>query len=427
MKKLVIFICAMVISLGMHAQKDEIKALEKAVKKEDFASAKAALGAAEGMLRNMDDKTKAKFYFLKAQTYYGNGAVSTDDLDPLLEAMNNTKEIEKEMGKLKYTEDINVMRESLYSSYGKMAQDAATKKDNSLAAARFEELYRIKPSDTTMLYYAASYAVNDGDYDTSLKHYEELIELGYTGIAKNYYATRKETGQEEYFSTKENRDLAVMSKEYISPRMEKTKSRQAEITKNVALIYVAQDKPDLALKYMDDARKANPDDLGLLLSEANVHLKMGDKEKFKALMEEATEKDPNNAELQYNLGVLAAEGGDSEAAKKYYEKAISLDPTYTNAYTNMAVEILGGEASIVEEMNSLGTSAADNKRYDELKEERSQLYNSAIPYLEKALELNPKNLNAAQTLMNIFSAQGETDKFKAMRARVEEMEAAAGN
>ena len=92
----------------------------------------------------------------------------------------------------------------------------------------------------------------------------------------------------------------------------------------------------------------------------------------------------------------------------------------------MAVVILSGEEKIVEEMNGLGMSSADNRRYDELKEERTNLYNTAIPYLEKSLELNNTNLNAAQTLMNIYSALGETDKYKAMKEKVTELEAGAG-
>jgi hypothetical protein len=91
----------------------------------------------------------------------------------------------------------------------------------------------------------------------------------------------------------------------------------------------------------------------------------------------------------------------------------------------MAVIILSGEEKIVEEMNGLGMSAADNKRYDELKEERTELYTSAIPFLEKSLELKSGNLSAAQTLMNIYSAIGETDKYKAMKEKVAEIEASA--
>ena len=64
-----------------------------------------------------------------------------------------------------------------------------------------------------------------------------------------------------------------------------------------------------------EARAENPDDLNLVLTEANVHYTMGNTEKFKELLEYATKRDPNNAELQYNLGVIAADADDFENAK----------------------------------------------------------------------------------------------------------------
>ena len=285
----------------------------------------------------------------------------------------------------------------------------------------------MSPADTLYLYYAASAAVSGQNYDTALKHYIELKNMGYSGVQMYYYGVNKENGQEERFPNKETRDISVnIAKSHTDPRDEKSSSKSAEIVKNIALIYVSQGENEKALGAMADARSENPDDVGLLLSEANVHLKMGNRDKFKALMEEATVKDPNNAELLYNLGVLAAEGGNIEASKSYYQKAIEIDPNYVDAYNNLAVVILEGESSIVEEMNSLGTSAADNRKYDELKEKRSQLYQEAIPYLEKSLALRNSNIDAARTLMNIYSALGEMDKFKEMRTMVEELETASG-
>ena len=38
-------------------------------------------------------------------------------------------------------------------------------------------------------------------------------------------------------------------------------------------------------------------------------------------------------------------------------KLFELDPSYVDAYNNIAVVILDGEAKIVEEMNALGTSS----------------------------------------------------------------------
>ena len=427
MKKFIALVLLLAVSSMSFAQKSEVKAIEKALKSSNYADAKSAVTAAEALMGSMDDKTKAKFYFLKAQALYANGAGTDANIDEAIMSLDKLKDLESSMGKLKYTENANAMKDGMFRSFLAKANQAITNKDYNSAAARFEKIYKMSPKDTLYLYYAASSAVNAQDYDKSLEYYNQLKNMGYSGVQMNYYATNKETGEEEAFGEKSNRDFAVKTlKSHNKPRDEQSTSKKAEIVKNIALIYVSQGKDEKALAAMADARQENPDDLGLLLSEANVHLKMGNRDKFKMLMEEATSKDPDNAELQYNLGVLAAEGDNLEQAKEYYNKAISIDPNYVDAYNNLAVVILQGEADIVEEMNGLGTSSADNKRYDELKEKRSDLYREAIPHLEKALELRNANVDAAKTLMNIYSVLGETAKYKEMKAMVEKIESSAG-
>ena len=73
-------------------------------------------------------------------------------------------------------------------------------------------------------------------------------------------------------------------------------------------------------------------------------------------MSEAIEKDPSNPVLYYNLGVVSADLGEDDAAIEYYKKSIELDPSNEDSYLNMVAVILQGEESIVDEMNSLGTS-----------------------------------------------------------------------
>lgn len=427
MKKFIALVLLLAVTSMSFAQKNEVKAIEKALKNSNFADAKSAVTAAEALMGNMDDKTKAKFYFLKAQALYANGAGTDANIDEAIMSLDKLKDLESAMGKLKYTEQANEMKDGMFKSFIEKANQAITNKDYNSAAQRFEKIYKMSPKDTLYLYYAASSAVNAQNYDKSLEYYNQLKNMGYTGVQMNYYAINKETGEEEAFGDKANRDFAVKTlKTYTDPREEESPSKKAEIVKNIALIYVSQGKDEKALAAMADARSENPNDLGLLLSEANVHLKMGNRDKFKMLMEEATAKDPNNAELQYNLGVLAAEGGNIEASQDYYKKAIAIDPNYVDAYNNLAVVILQGEAKIVEEMNGLGTSSADNRRYDELKEKRAELYRAAIPYLEKTLELKSSNIDAARTLMNIYSVLGETDKQKAMKAKIDQIESSAG-
>lgn len=185
--------------------------------------------------------------------------------------------------------------------------------------------------------------------------------------------------------------------------------------KNIALIHVSNGDNEAAMKSIKDARKFSPKDVGLILTEADLYIKLGDEARFGALMQEAIAQDPTNAMLYYNLGVVNGNEGKRDKAKDYYKKAIELDPNYEATYLNLSAVILEGEADIVEEMNSLGTSASDNRKYDELKSKREALFLEAVPYLEQLVKINPKNADAITTLKNIFGTIGDTANFKKYR------------
>ena len=419
MKKQLIIVLIFSISAFAFAQKKELKTAERAIKGTNYAEAKSALKQAEGLISSMDDKTKSKFYYLSGQALYAGGAGSIADIDG---ALANLRKVE-----IGYSAEINLLKQDIANGLLLKGNSAYEKKDFSKASQFFEKSYRATEKDTVFLYYAAATAVNVSEFDRALELYEELKKLGYTGISTQYFATNVETQKEEDFSNKNMRDISVKAKTHIKPTERVSESKKPEIVKNVALIYVNKGDNEKAIAAMKEARAESPDDVNLVLSEANVHYKMGNTEAFKELLEQATQMDPNNPELQYNLGVIAAESDQSEEAKAYYEKAIELDSSYINAYINLAALILNKEASMIEEMNGLGSSKADDKRYDELREQRQSLYRDAVPYLTKALEINSKSINAAKTLMNIYSILGETDKYKSMKEMVETLEGEGSN
>lgn len=414
MKKQVIIALAVLLSAFSVAQKKELRAVEKAIKSNNFAEAKTGLSQLKSMLPSMEEKYKSQYYFLQSQALYANGAGSNSDIDKALQSMSKVTN--------GYQNDIAELKQSMVNNLLTKGNKAYEEKDFEASSRNFEYAYRASVKDTVYLYYAAATAVNYQDYDRALMLYKELKDLGYTGIEKQYYAIKTDTGEDELFQNKSMRDLSVKAKTHIKPSDKMTESKKAEIVKNIALIYVSKDDNEKALAAMKEARTESPEDINLILSEANVYYKMGNKEEFKKLLELATTKDPKNPELQYNLGVIASESDHPEDAKSYYNKAIELDPNYINSYINLAALILNGEQPIIEEMNNLGTSKADNLRYDELREKRQELYKEAIPYLEKALKIDPKNINAAKTLMNIFSVTGNTAKYKEMKASVEAIE-----
>jgi tetratricopeptide (TPR) repeat protein len=415
MKNRVIIALAFLISTLTFAQKKELKAVEKAIKSNNYAEAKTGLSQVESMLSGLDSKTKSQYYFLKAQSFYANGAGSNTDIDKALESLSQVTE--------GYQSEVAELKQNMVSNLLTKGNAAYEKKEYAIASNDFEHAYRASEKDTIYLYYAAATSVNLQDYDRALKLYKELKDLGYTGIEKQFYATNVDTNEEEYFQEKSMRDLSVKAKTHVKPEDRMSESKKSEIVKNIALIYVSKDDNDNALAAMKEAREESPDDINLLLSEANIYYKMGNKEEFKRLLELATSKDPKNAELQYNLGVIASESDHPEDAMGYYNKAIELDPNYINAYINSAALILNKEQALIEEMNGLGTSKKDDLRYDELRKMRQDIYKSAIPYLEKALEIDPKSLSAAKTLHNIYGVTGEKAKHDALQEIVDALEA----
>lgn len=412
MNKPILFVLALLVSTLSFAQKKELRAADKAIKSNNYAEAKAALSQAKSMMSGMDDKQTSQYHLLMAEALYAKGTASDNDMNTAIEHLNKVGS--------DYNSETGMLRQSMENDLLLKANSLYTGSSFNEAANKFEQLYQIKSTDTTYLYYAAVSAVSGQDYEKALDNYLKLDELGYTGKEKVYYAYNVEEKKEEILD-ENTRDLYVKAGTHIKPGERMSESRSGEITKNIALIYVQLDKKDEAIAAIKKARANEPNNSDLILTEANLQYKLGNTEEYKSLIQEAVKLDPNNVDLIYNLGVLSSEAKDVEAAKGYYQKVIDMDPTYVDALTNLSALILEEEKSVIEEMNGLGNSAADNRRYDELKEKRKSIYNEAIPYLNSVLEVEPNNVDVARTLMNIYSAIGDTENQKKMKAKIDEL------
>ncbi|WP_121665370.1 tetratricopeptide repeat protein [Mesonia aquimarina] len=413
MKKTIIAISLSLVSVMAFAQKKEIRKAEDAVEDGNFQEAKTLLSSIEGQIASEKESRQAEYYLVKGNAYFGplEGNTSFDDLTKAAQSYKKAIDLGEEKEGEKGLVEV---RNKLINTAIKDQESA----NFTLATKKLHEAYQLNKKDTLYLYYAASSAVNDKDYDTALTYYNQLRKMGYVGQGYEYTAVNKESGEVETFKNENDRDLYVQSGDYIKPEKRKTDSKRGEIIKNIALIYVQKDQEDKALDAIKEARQNSPDDTSLMLVEADLYGKMGDDEKYSALMEKVVAKDPTNANLYYNLGVTTAKMGKKDEAIKYYKKAIKYDPSMINAYINLSTLILSEEREIVDEMNGLGMSKADTKRYDELTEKKNNLYKEALPYLEKAVELEPTDVELNRTLMNIYYQLGENEKAKAIKAKI---------
>lgn len=198
-------------------------------------------------------------------------------------------------------------------------------------------------------------------------------------------------------------------------------------------------------------------------TEANLYLETKDYETYKKLVAEALEKNPNDIDLIFNLGVISANEKKSketiaatalkDAAKatkegkievskvfaktakdatveaeqssieavKYYKKAMEIDPKYTNAYINLSALMLEDEKMLFDEMDKI-PPGKNEKRYDELKIKRINLLKSVIPYLQKAVELEPTNIDVTKTLLSVYSALEMMPEAKALKEKIKAQE-----
>lgn len=425
--KHLILASTLLISVLSFGQKDQIKAAEKAMKNANPQEALNILNAAQSVIINATDSEKATYYFVSGNAHLELANKKVEEGKNLTMAAKSYQElmaVEKKSGKDKYTSEVaNSISDIKFKLLGSAIED--TKAERNLeGAVKIYEAYLLDKKDTINLYYAASTYVNAKDYATALKHYTELKTLNYSGKGTTYLAVSKISNQEDLFNTVKERDLAVKIGTHEKPRTENIPSKRGEIYKNIALILVQDGKIEEAKKAISDARKANPNDTSLIISEANLYLETKDYDTYKKLVTEALEKNPNDADLVFNLGVISTTAKNKVEAEKHYLKVIEINPKYTNAYINLAALKLDDEKAIIDEMNKLTTSAKDTKRYDVLKLKREELFKSTIPFLQKGYELEPANIDVAKTLLNVYNALEMMPEAKSLKAKIKEIEAA---
>ncbi|GIZ07695.1 tetratricopeptide repeat protein [Flavobacterium sp. UMI-01] len=419
--KNVLLTSALLMSVVTFAQKDQIKSAEKALKKGNIQEVAQLLNEAEPLIANASEEEQGKYYYLREVVYMDAVDKKMDvakNLSLAAKAAQKVIALEKKTGKKEHSDE---MRKTITKVKEKLIdgaiEDSKAQKFNE-GASKLYEAYQLDKKDTINLYYSSSFRLNAKDYDNALKELQELRKLKFTGKSKSFIATSVLTDKEEAFANKEDRDRSVKLKTHIKPREEVAQSKQGEIYKNIALILVQQKKTEEAKKIISEAKTLNPDDSSLALTEANLYLESNDFDMYKKLVSEILAKNPNDPDLLFNLGVVSANAKNKEDAETYYKKAIEVNPNYMNAYINLVALKLEAETPINAEMNKLGTSEKDNKRYEVLKAEKKKIYQSVIPLLVKALEVDPKNQDIGNTLMSVYGALEMSAEKKALKEKL---------
>ncbi|MDP9078743.1 MAG: tetratricopeptide repeat protein [Bacteroidota bacterium] len=263
---------------------------------------------------------------------------------------------------------------------------------------KYEEAYKefdyyrtVLPEDTNAVYYTALSATNAGDkdpkyYQLALTNYKKLVTLKYSGNAKAYL--------------------------------------------DMSSIYLAVKDTAGALKATSEGITKYPASSELRKREIEIALQSGKQSEVVTKIQNAISNDPKNKELYYYLALTYSNLGDAANAKsakdkdaatktsdhntaldnyakatEAYKKALEIDPNYFEANMNLGYVLMRPALDIFNAAQALPSSK--QKEYEaELKKSDSML-DLAKPYLQKAVEIKPKDKDALTNLRSYYRAKSD--------------------
>ena len=302
------------------------------------------------------------------------------------EAYNKAKELDTKGENKKYIEDAGIY----------LAQYKLTEGVNNYQNKLWDKAYNafdyyrsIRPDDTTAIFYTGLAAQNAGNKDP--KYYEFAI-----------------TNYNKLLTTKY--------------------SKGADIYLNLSSIYLLSKDTVNALKSASDGVAKFPTNADLRKREIEIGLQSGKQKDILDKIQNAINNDPKNKTLYYYSGLTYSQLGDdaekkSKAAKddaskktfnqtfidnfskaaESYKKAIDLDPEYFEANLNMGYILMRPAIELFNQARLM--PANKQKEYEAVRVKADGLLEIAKPYLQKAVDINPKSVDALTNLRNYYKGK----------------------
>lgn len=236
-----------------------------------------------------------------------------------------------------------------------------------MAISEFNSAILIEPDSADNYKNLAFVYLSKGDNDAAIKPLEKLIELeksveGYRFLGEIYY---------------------VKGMNYNS--QEKKEEAKASFEKAVEILKVGN--------------QLYPDDQEMSLALSNSLINLGRPEEAIGLFKKAVDANPEDKYSRYNYGVVLLGADNYEEAETQFLKAIELDPEYNNAIFNLGVTYLRWGSYLNKKAEDEGKISTEYK----------EKYQKALPYLEKAVQMEGADANIWETLGRVYSVLGMQD------------------
>ena len=190
----------------------------------------------------------------------------------------------------------------------------------------------------------------------------------------------------------------------------------AKVYANIADVYKKAKKEEEAMKVIKDGRTKYPNDQDLITAEINYSLSKGLIDEALVNLGLAIQNDPKNPTFYFARGSIYDQKKDLMKAETDYRKAIEIKADYFDALYNLGALFFNSGAEIYNQANDLPLN--EIKKAEELRTNANDKFTNALPFLEKAHELNPKDRNTMISLKQLYVRTNQTEKYNKINEKL---------
>ncbi|WP_423148230.1 tetratricopeptide repeat protein [Rubrolithibacter danxiaensis] len=264
-----------------------------------------------------------------------------------------------------------------------IAQSALNKGVREFQAKNYEGAYNsfneglvFMPTDSTFNYYAGLAAINLKDYDKAIEKYNQLTKTNFS------------IGNQVYL--------------------------------DLSRLYALKGDTTSAIRVASEGTQKYPKDAKLATQEIELGLVAGKQKEIVSKISAQAEKDPSNKTYPFYLGVAYNSLKDYQKAEEAYKKALAIDPNFADANLNLGGVILNNAIDIYNKARNIPTNK--QTEYNAMLKKANVEADRALPYIQKANELNPKSVLALENLKTYYLLKNDTGKVAEIKKKIDALQ-----
>jgi tetratricopeptide (TPR) repeat protein len=251
-------------------------------------------------------------------------------------------------------------------------------------------------------------AFNEENYEKALKSFEQIIAIEETPAYKADDPNAVDTAS--FFNAglaafnAKNYDKAINFYEQAI----KYKYNGAKTVSLLANTYLQKKDTVNAVKILEGGLKEYSGNAALLVDIINTYLTANKVDDAMKYLDIAIAQDPKNGSYYFAKGTLYDKLQKPDQAVESYMKAVELKEDYFDAYYNLGAVYYNKGVKQVDVANSIPSNQPE--KYEQEKNKADVEFKKAIPYMEKASQINPSDKFTLESLKTLYYRLKMMDK-----------------